>query len=304
MKTCTKCKIEKQANTEHFNRDKNKKDGLHSWCKDCVGEDRKQRKAKYKEKIFIYDDKTMKTCNKCKIENPATPEYFNRDIKMKDGLFNTCKDCDREYREQRRARNEKKKFIYDDKIMKTCIKCKMEEPATLEYFHKDIRSEDGLVNECKECRKEYSEKHYQKNREEILEYSRKYYKENREYHLEFMKKYSLENPEVDRLKVQRRRARIAQLPYTLTVREWEEALEYFNNECAYCGVQENNLQQEHVIPVIKGGGYTQDNIIPACGTCNASKNARDLEEWYVSYEHYDEDRLNKVLDYVKNMEEM
>jgi len=34
-KTCTKCKTPKLANRENFNADKDKKDGLTSWCKTC-----------------------------------------------------------------------------------------------------------------------------------------------------------------------------------------------------------------------------------------------------------------------------
>src|SRR5699024_11570052 len=103
---------------------------------------------------------------------------------------------------------------------------------------------------------------------------------------------------------QRRRARMAQLPHDLTLDEWEDTLEYFDYSCAYRGVSDDNLGKEHVIPIVKGGGYTVDNIIPACQSCNSSKHTTDLEEWYVSYEHYDEDRLNKILDYVKIMEEI
>ena len=267
MKTCTKCGEEKQATPEYFNRDKNKKDGLHSWCKDCVGEDRKQRKAKYKEKIFIYDDKTMKTCDKCKIENPATPEYFNRDIKMKDGLFNTCKECTKKKRRNHYQENKEHYIEYSKK-----------------YYQ-----------ENKDRYREQAREYYQENKEHYAEY----YQENKEWYREYYIIYHLENPEVNRLKNQRRRARMSELPHTLTVEEWEDSLEYFDYSCAYCGVPEDNLQQEHIIPVIKGGGYTADNIIPACGSCNASKHATDLEDWYVSYEHYDEERLNKILDYIE-----
>lgn len=34
------------------------------------------------------------------------------------------------------------------------------------------------------------------------------------------------------------------------------------------------LQQEHIIPVSKGGATTWTNIVTACGTCNNAKGAR------------------------------
>lgn len=179
--------------------------------------------------------------------------------------------------------------------MKECSKCKIEKPATSEYFHRDKSRKDGLTYICKECRNE--EKSHS-------EYMKNYREENRDYYTEYHVTYHLENPEVRRLSYQRRRDRMAQLPHTLTVEEWEETLEYFDYSCAYCGVSDDNIGKEHIIPVVKGGGYTQDNIIPACRSCNAKKHTRDLEEWYVSYEHYNKERLDKILDYVEIMEEI
>ena len=105
--------------------------------------------------------------------------------------------------------------------------------------------------------------------------------------------------EVIRFRNQRRRARLAQLPHTLTADEWEESLEYFNNECAYCGDSECNLEQEHIIPVSKGGGYTADNIIPACRACNASKKDRDLEEWYSEQEFFNIGRFILLNEWIE-----
>lgn len=224
----------------------------------------------------------MKTCNKCEVEKPATPEYFHRNKSKKDGLEYTCKECRKEYDKKYYQENKEKKHEYDKKYYQ----------ENKEYYKK-------YSEEHKEERREYSRNHYQENKEEKLEYSRIHYQENKEHYREYFVTYRLENPEAKRLIEQRRRARKAQLPHDLVEEEWYEILEYFNNECAYCGDSESGLEQEHVIPVSKGGGYTADNIIPACKSCNSSKNARDLEEWYVSYRHYDEERLNKVLDYME-----
>ena len=47
MKTCTKCKKEKELTK--FYKDKGKKDGLKSWCKECHLEDSRKREPKYNE---------------------------------------------------------------------------------------------------------------------------------------------------------------------------------------------------------------------------------------------------------------
>ena len=214
----------------------------------------------------------MKKCTKCKIEKPATPAYFHRSKNRKDGLVNDCKECVKKRTQKHYKKNREEKREYNKK-----------------YYHDN---------------REYHAEYYHDNREEKLEYGRSHYKENREYYSEFMKKYHLENPEAIRFNNQRRKARMAELPHTLTVEEWDETLEYFNNECAYCGDSESGLAQEHVIPVSKGGPYTQENIIPACKSCNSSKHVTELEEWYVRYKHYDKERLNKILGYVGIMEEI
>ena len=52
---------------------------------------------------------------------------------------------------------------------KICIDCKKELPATSEYFGKHKTRKDGLRNQCKECKKKYSDK-----------YNKQYYKDNAE----------------------------------------------------------------------------------------------------------------------------
>ena len=98
-----------------------------------------------------------------------------------------------------------------------------------------------------------------------------------------LEKWKSDNPEKvkanDRIRNQRREHRKQQLPATLTVKEWEHALEYFEWACAYCGEPSSELQQEHFIPLAKGGGYTKVNIVPACPDCNYSKRDSLPQDW-------------------------
>lgn len=75
--------------------------------------------------------------------------------------------------------------------------------------------------------------------------------------------------------------------------EWEEVLSNFNYECAYCGSSEN-LEQDHVIPLSKGGSHTAENIISACKNCNSSKRQNLLEKWYPKQPFYDTKREEKI----------
>ncbi len=61
----------------------------------------------------------------------------------------------------------------------------------------------------------------------------------------------------------------------------ENKLLYKEREgCVYCQDQRADLQWDHLIPKSRGGSETMDNMVPACRTCNASKGALDLFEWY------------------------
>lgn len=51
--------------------------------------------------------------------------------------------------------------------------------------------------------------------------------------------------------------------------------------CAYCGAEPPpKLHADHLIPKHRGGLESADNLVWACRSCNSSKGARDLLEWY------------------------
>jgi 5-methylcytosine-specific restriction endonuclease McrA len=57
--------------------------------------------------------------------------------------------------------------------------------------------------------------------------------------------------------------------------------ELFNNQCAYCG-KNSPLTLDHFVPSSKGGPDCLGNLVPACLSCNSSKQDRNPEEWYKS----------------------
>lgn len=48
--------------------------------------------------------------------------------------------------------------------------------------------------------------------------------------------------------------------------------------CVYCKVEESETL-DHVVPISRGGAHEFSNLLPACRSCNSSKNALTLEEW-------------------------
>lgn len=63
------------------------------------------------------------------------------------------------------------------------------------------------------------------------------------------------------------------------VREDRYQIEDGFEECIYCGATEN-LTYDHLIPTSEGGSDVISNQVPACQSCNSSKGARDVIEWY------------------------
>lgn len=78
---------------------------------------------------------------------------------------------------------------------------------------------------------------------------------------------------------------------------WKQTVIFFGGECCYCGRtmrKGERLTRDHLEPVSTGGATTQDNIVPACQSCNSSKGAEDFKDWYMKQSFFSQDRLNKI----------
>ena len=91
---------------------------------------------------------------------------------------------------------------------KICSTCKIEYPATLQYFHRAIDRPDGLRCNCKCCCKKRGQQYYYENKETILAYQkcyreknkgkvnrsgREWYRKNRDIKLAYAKEYQIKN---------------------------------------------------------------------------------------------------------------
>lgn len=61
-------------------------------------------------------------------------------------------------------------------------------------------------------------------------------------------------------------------------RDWERLIKRFRSRCAYCD-SEGDMTMDHVVPLSRGGTHSVGNILPACLSCNSSKNNKLLVEW-------------------------
>lgn len=49
--------------------------------------------------------------------------------------------------------------------------------------------------------------------------------------------------------------------------------------CQYCWTRGGDLECDHVVPIARGGGNLDDNLVTACRTCNRDKGAKLVGEW-------------------------
>jgi 5-methylcytosine-specific restriction endonuclease McrA len=157
--------------------------------------------------------------------------------------------------------------------------------------------------------KESKKKWYVANREKSLDYIKNYHKEhpekcreavhkyniaNKEKIKEREKKYRLANPE--RVKENYRKYRKAHIFRVreekrnrsmrernapgdgITDIQEKQLYEEYNYICAYCNKIKSvsELTIDHIIPLNKGGSHDISNVVPACKSCNCSKQDKSL----------------------------
>jgi 5-methylcytosine-specific restriction endonuclease McrA len=68
---------------------------------------------------------------------------------------------------------------------------------------------------------------------------------------------------------------------THTQREWWGLIRSVKCVCAYCGVKTTvqNMTQDHIVPVCRGGSDAVDNLAVACASCNFEKGRMTGDEY-------------------------
>lgn len=250
-KICIKCKIEKDSSK--FYKDKTKKDGLCSYCKECDNKKYKKLAQKYTEQNIQCP---VAKCSKCERVLDAT--NFTKNSMRKNGLSNICKQCQKIYK-QKVYENNLKIEKYNSK---KCYKCKkIKEPSN---FYKDISSVGGLSNICKQCssiveakrrpiKRAQAKKRYKNSPEKFLQHTRKRHA---------LQKNVNENYTPDDALIT------------------ENA---FKNKCFKCG-SKINLCKDHHLPLSERNPLTIFNAVLLCKKCNSSKGTKNPKEFYTKKE--------------------
>lgn len=275
-KMCSKCHKEKPIS--QFSKNKNEKDGLKRYCKECVASDTKSYRKRNLDKINLkkrqsYHQEKLeankrteqqlkagsKVCSVCGVEKPMS-EFYQRG---NGGFYARCKEC--EHEAQRKFREENKDHISAQRI--------------------------GYNKRRKAKIDEYNHSYYQANTESVKSRVKTWAKDNPNRFKEYRIRAS-----------QNRRAKKKAIKSDFSKTDWQKCKEFFSdqkgNRCAYCGRHMDRLTQDHVIPLDAGGSYTKDNIVPACQSCNSSKQNKEMEKWFRSKSFFSEERLKRIREYL------
>lgn len=132
---------------------------------------------------------------------------------------------------------------------------------------------------CTEANRTYKINYAKSNPDKDAHYKDKYYLKNRDFVIQKSADWRKENPEKRRLNARlgsaRRRARLLKAKTFPSVDA--HIASCYGKPCFFCGASSDT--HEHLIPVSRGGDHSEGNIVPACLSCNQTKNGRLLIEW-------------------------
>lgn len=196
----------------------------------------------------------MKTCSKCHKRKRSSSFPKGR---------SDCKACRAAYMREYRTRPKAKEYVHEY----------VRRPENLErqrVYAKKHRKTEGAIKTRRA--------HYHKNKLRIAE-QRSLRRLNDGGRISTRERNNRRsNIERYRMYCKAYAARRKELPATLTNEEWQWLIDQTEQSCIYCGDKPEQLEQEHVIPVTMGGGYTLENIRPSCLVCNRKKGGRTPEQ--------------------------
>lgn len=266
-KCCHKNGCMQPATTEYFSLEKGKLRGVCRACRNMTRVRKYGSDNAYAEKVRTRNNKTR--------ENPDIRDRYKQNAK------------------QRRLETK-------DEINARARAWRLNNPALREEENAKRRlrykEDQGYREQCRKSAREQRVKNAEKikqankdwrsrNRATLIEKKKAYYYS----HYKFVARERAKEPEI----IARRRAydlnraaRKKNLPNTLTKAQFKRCLQWWEYRCAYCGQHESVkgvLQADHFIPLTAGDcpGTTAQNIVPACKSCNVSKNDSRPEKWVV-----------------------
>lgn len=240
------------------------------------------------------DDDGEIVCTGCDRSLPGTVEYFHR---HRDAFKPKCKEC----RGSSFGIHDYNKVMDVPEGEKVCSGCERVLPADKDHFYQSQKTSSGLTSKCKECRSGTEFGEHRPNRardtpdgmwfcsscEQLLPLNGQNFYESGDGFEVYCKPCSSQR------KNQYRRDYDG-----VSGRQWRFIKSLWLDggvvKCAYCGDETRDPERDHVQPLSNDGETVPENIIPACQSCNRSKNGSPVTEWYPEQPFYTVDRWEQI----------
>lgn len=204
-------------------------------------------------------------------------------------------------------------------IERQCTQCQewKEESTNNFYLLNKSYPEKGFHAWCKTCvSKKNQEREYQ-NYERTIQYQINY---NKKSHRKLaMRERSKQQKDEGQQRLWRENnkdkcnqyvaTRELHKNHEISSKEWSACKEYFNNECAYCGlsieehygtyrgkISLHDFQRDHIY---NDGENDLSNCIPACKSCNDHKWKFEFNDWYKEDNpNFTQERYDKIMKWI------
>lgn len=237
---------------------------------------------------------TTKRCPRCGESKPATPEYFHRNARNKDGLYPLCKPCRRaDYMERYREKTLVRMKAYMAGFSPEKQERERQRKAQEYEANRERYIERGRYRRAKNPEErqrhdaDYRERHREVTRQRNREYRLRYpdragawQRRNPERVREIRRAFAHRNPEKLRAYVRNRRALLRGAKGTHTLADERRQYAAQSGLCWWCAQPVGSIYHvDHVIPIARGGGNGPDNLVISCPHCNQSRGKKLPEEW-------------------------
>lgn len=230
----------------------------------------------------------IKQCYKCGIELPI--EMFDMKSSSKDGYDSICKECKSKYNKEYREKN--KEMLREKAKQRRTENRDAINAKKKEYYqeHKDeiLLKQAEYRQTHKEQKAATDKKYAQENKDKILQYQKEYREEHKLSNAEYQKQYRMKNKDKldeykkaphTRYKNYQRNAKSKNRNFDLSE---EDFIEITQLPCIYCGDYSDIYENEPfngVDRIDSNLGYSIDNCVPCCTTCNRMKLDLDVNGW-------------------------
>ena len=241
---------------------------------------------------------TMKKCYVCERELPI--EMFHKKSSSKDGYCNICKECksdrDKEYRD-------KNKDILKEKSKQKRLENQDAIKAKKRQYYQKHKDEISLkAAEYRQTHKEQkaaADKRYaQDNKEKIQQYQKEYRETHKLSNAEYQKQYRTKNK--DRLDEYKKAPHTRYKNYQRNAKQKnrnfdlseDDFTEITKQSCIYCGEYSDTYNGElfnGIDRIDSNLGYSMDNCVPCCATCNRMKMDMNVNDWI--------GKMKKIIDH-------